>query len=271
MGKKETKYIFHLYRTDGKSLILNPLESSDKLRAALETQDVEGRYGAEPPVALLTTFRNDLYRSVEAAVRRFLSDARFVPRFLLSAGAFFAVFMILSYAVPDPILIVDELVAGVAAGIGVYLFLGRRDMGSDAAMKKRITLRNAVDQIKFVPSGFLARVERELQLTESGNLEEAVRSILEPDIALESEHAGEGDANPRVVARDRAEAAQFIQLLEEKYRFKRLRREEKVLRSYASRAGSDRGDSLRRWSDTNKLDIPLYAIYKRFKRTVERV
>ena len=131
-------------------------------------------------------------------------------------------------------------------------------------MKKRIALRNAVDQIKFVPSGFLARVEQELQRTESGNFEEAVRSILEPN-------GGPEQAKPQLAAEDRAEAAQFVQLLEEKYRFKRLRREEKVLRSYASRAASDRGDSLRRWSDTKKLDLPLYAVYKRFKRTVERV
>ena len=264
MGKNERRYIFHLYRTDGQSLILHPFANSDRLRSALETQEIEGRYGAEPPVALLTSFRNDLYRNVEVAVRRFLSDARFVPRFLISAGAFFASFMILSYAVPDPILIVDELLVAVAAGIGAYLFLGRRDMGSDAAMKKRIALRNAVDQIKFVPSAFLARVEQELQRTESGNFEEAVRSILEPN-------GGSEQAKPQVAAEDRAEAAQFVQLLEEKYRFKRLRREEKVLRSYASRAASDRGDSLRRWSDTKKLDLPLYAVYKRFKRTVERV
>ena len=266
MGKNDRRYIFHLYRTDGQSLILHPFANSDRLRSALETQEIEGRYGAEPPVALLTSFRNDLYRNVEVAVRRFLSDARFVPRFLISAGAFFASFMILSYAVPDPILIVDELLVAVAAGIGAYMFLGRRDMGSDAAMKKRIALRNAVDQIKFVPSGFLARVEQELQRTESGNFEEAVRSILEPESS-----GGPDQAKAHLAAEDRAEAAQFVQLLEEKYRFKRLRREEKVLRSYASRAASDRGDSLRRWSDTKKLDLPLYAVYKRFKRTVERV
>lgn len=259
MGKKERRYIFHLYRADGKSLILHPFLNSDRLRAALETQEIEGRYGAEPPVALLTSFRNDLYRSVEEAVRRFLSDARFVPRFLLSAGAFFASFMILSYAVPDPILIVDELLVAVAAGIGTYMFLGRRDLGSDAAMKKRIALRNSVDQITFVPSGFLERVEKELQRTESGDFEGAVRAILEEQ------------AKPQLAAEERAEAEQFVQLLEEKYRFKRLRREEKVLRTYASRAASDRGDSLRRWSDTKKLDLPLYAVYKRFKRTVERV
>jgi hypothetical protein len=209
---------------------------------------------------LLTTFRNSLYHSIEDAVRRFLADARFVPRFLVAAAAFFAVFLILSYAVPDPILIVDELAVGVAAAVGAYLFMGRRDMGSDAAMKKRIALRNAVDRITFVPSGFLARVERELQHTESGDFEELVHSILEPD-----------NANAPLDAQDRGEAAQFIQLLEEKYRFKRLRREEKVLRSYVARADTDRAGSLRRWSDTRKLDVPLYAVYKRFKRTVERV
>lgn len=266
MGKNERRYIFHLYRTDGQSLVLHPFENADRLRSALETQQIEGRYGAEPPVALLTSFRNDLYRSVEEAVRRFLSDARFVPRFLLSSGAFFASFMILSYAVPDPILIVDELLVAIAAGIGTYLFLGRRDLGSDAAMKKRIALRNAVDHIKFVPSGFLARVEQELQRTEGGDFEAAARSILE----LESNGEQEG-AKTQLAAEERAEAAQFVQLLEEKYRFKRLRREEKVLRTYASRSAADRGDSLRRWSDTKKLDLPLYAVYKRFKRTVERV
>ena len=162
------------------------------------------------------------------------------------------------------------MLLGAAAVIGTYLFMGRRDLGSDAAMKKRIALRNSVDRIKFVPSAFLSRVEQELRRTESGNFEEAVRAILDPDKSFDRD-AETGGAMAAPAEAERAEVAQFVLLLEEKYRFKRLRREEKVLRSYASRAASDRGDSLRRWSDTKKLDLPLYAIYKRFKRSVERV
>ena len=250
-------FIFHLYRGDGQSLILSPFDDPDQLRNALEIDEIEGRYGAEIKVELLTSFRNQLYRDVEAAVRKHLADIRFTPRVLLASAAFFVTFIVMSRIV-DPVFLIDEFLLGIAAAVGTYIYMGRRDMASDAAMQKRVALRNAIDKVKFVPSSFVKRVEEELHKTESGDATAIARDIVGPA------NAGE------LADSDSAEAQQFVRLLEEKFKFKRLRRDEKALQKAAAQP-SGTSESVRRWWDMRKVDAPLYAIYRRFKRTVEKV
>ena len=254
---RRREFIFHLYRADGRSLILSPFDNPERLRSGLEIDEIEGRYGEEIKVELLTSLRNQLYRDVEAAVRKHLADVRFAPRLFVSAAVFFAAFLIMSRALPA-IYLIDDLLVAVGGAVAAYFYMGRRDMASDAAMKKRVALRNAVDKVKFVPSHFVKRVEQDLHRTESGDPNEIARAIVDPATIEEIADA------------DSDEARQFVQLLEDKYNFKRLKREEKALLKAAKAPAAD-GDSVRRWWDVRKVDAPLYAIYRRFKRTVERV
>ena len=254
---RRREFIFHLYRADGQSLILSPFDNPERLRSGLEIDEIEGRYGEEIKVELLTSFRDQLYRDVETAVRKHLAEARFAPRLFISAAVFFAAFLVMSRLLPA-IYLIDDLLVAIGGAVATYLYMGRRDMASDAAMKKRVALRNAVDKVKFVPSKFVERVEQELHRTESGNPNEIAQAIVGPGVA-----DGIADA-------DGDEARQFLRLLEEKYKFKRLRREEKALLKAAEEPAAD-ADSVRKWWDVRKVDAPLYAVYRRFKRTVEKV
>jgi hypothetical protein len=255
MSQKDRIYLFHIFRKDGTSLFLNPFGSPDKFVSGLERSEVEGRYGMEPRVEALTMFRNELYRQIEVGVRNWLSDARFVPKFLISAAVFVLIYFFMSFVIRDPLPVIDEIAIGLAAAVVVFLLLGRRDMNSKVATKKRLDLRVIVDRITFRESGFVKLVEEALHRNETGSMEEVVRQIVDPV---------RQELDPEV----REEAAQFIRALESRFDFKKLEREERSLKRIMGRSRGDLNKSFARLVESKKYDFPLYAVYKSFKKTV---
>jgi hypothetical protein len=255
MPDKDRIYLFHIFRKDGTSLFLDPLGGPDKFVNALERSEVEGRYGMEPRVEALTMFRNELYRQIEAGVKNWLSDARFVPKFLISAAVFVAVYFFMSFVARDPLPVIDEIAIGLAAAVVVFLLLGRRDMNSKAATKKRLDLRVIVDRITFRESAFVKQVEEALHRNETGSMEEVVQQIVEP---------ARQELEPEV----REEAAQFIRALESRFNFKKLQREERSLKRILGKSPGELNKSFARLVQSKKYDFPLYAVYKSFKKTV---
>jgi len=251
MAEAEKSYLFHIHRKDGSSLFLHPLYPPDKVVEALEKGPLEGRYGREPRVEALTGFRDELYRQVELGVRHWLADLRFIPKFLIAAGAFVVAYVFFSAVVRDPLPVIDEVVLGIAAAVASFVLLGRRDLASRRAAKKRLDLRLVVDRISFRESEFVKRVEEALHSAEGEGVVEVVRRIVEP--LEQGSEPGDGD---------QAEAAQFVGLLERRFNFRKLEREEPGLRRLAARREAARLLAVR------KVDFPLYAVYKRFKRTV---
>lgn len=255
MTDRETIYIFHLFRKDGKSLILHPFSTSERLLSCLEHNKLEGRYGKEPRVESLTLFRNELYRMIENAVRNWVSDLRFIPKFLISTGVFLVMYFLLSYVIRDPIPVIDEIALSLAGGIITYFLIGRKDMSSDRAMKKRVGLRTGVDQIQFRESDFIKKVEATLFKNESERIEEVIRFIIKPQ-------------QQELSAPERDEATQFLRVLESRFNFKKLKKEERILKKYVEDVEKNRGYlSLKKLAESKNLDFPLYAVYKSFKRT----
>jgi hypothetical protein len=255
MPDKDRIYIFHVFRKDGSSLFLDNLGRAEKLVGVLERSSVEGRYGMEPRVEALTMFRNELYRQIEAGVRDWLSDVRFIPKFLISALAFVVLYFFLSFVVRDPLPVIDELAFGLAGAVVVFILLGRRDVNSKTATKKRLDLRVIVDRITFRESNFAKQVEEALHRNESGEIEEVIRQIVEPV----SQDLGE---------EVREEAAQFIRALESRFNFKKLQKEERVLKRVMGRNPGRLNKDFARLLESKKYDFPLYAVYKSFKKTV---
>lgn len=253
MSEKQRLFLFHVFRTDGSSLFLHPFNRPEKIVRQLETSTLEGRYGREPRVEALTLLRNELYRRVEQGVKSWMSDVRFIPKFLIAALAFIVAYFFMSYVVRDPLPVIDEVAIGLAAAVTVFLLLGRRDLASKAAMKKRIDLRVLVDRVVFRESDFVKLVEEALHRTEGGSGEEIVRSIVEP---VQQELGEEY----------REEAAQFIRSLENRFDLRRLAREERTLRRLLRSAVP--GAGLSRPVNQKKYDFPLYAVYKSLKKTV---
>jgi hypothetical protein len=249
-------YVFHVRRKNGVSLFLHPFTSPARLVGLLPDGVIVGRYGAEPVVEALTLLRNELYHMVDTAVRQWIGEQRFIPRFLITTGAFLAVYFITSYFIRDPLPMIDEVLLSVAASVIVFLWLGRRYARSSLATRRRVELRAAVDRISFTESAFVKRVEAVLHDNEAQEAE-AIRGIVTPD-----EHA--------LDAQERDEAVYFVGMLESRFDLKRLRREEKVLKRFLDAGRPPGGEQrIRRWLEIQKLDAPLYALYKGYKRTVQ--
>lgn len=258
--EKPTAYLFHVLLKDGESLLLDPFRGVERLESTLAERTVEGRFGTEPRVEALTLYRNELYRAVDAAVRRWLSEKRFIPRFLASAGVFVLAMFVMAYVFRGglPIPVIDELAIALGASVVAYLAIGRKELASEMATRKRVALKNAIDRITFVPSQFLVRVEEALRRYETENLEGLVSEILDP-------------ADEPLDEPERTEAAEFVRLLEDQFNYARLRKGERELKNFLAERGAERGTNLRKWAESQRLNFPLYAVYKRFKRTVERV
>ena len=258
--EKPTAYIFHVLLKDGESLLLDPFRGVERLESILAERTVEGRFGTEPRVEALTLYRNELYRAVDAAVRRWLSEKRFIPRFLASAGVFVLAMFVMAYVFRGglPIPVIDELAIALGASVVAYLAIGRKELASEMATRKRVALKNAIDRITFVPSQFLVRVEEALRRYEAENLEGLVSEILDP-------------ADEPLDEPERTEATEFVRLLEDQFNYARLRKGERELKNFLAERGAERGTNLRKWAESQRLNFPLYAVYKRFKRTVERV
>ena len=255
--RKDQALIFHLFRKDGGSLIVHPFVNPEKLLQCLENRVIQGRYGAEPRVEALTLLKNDLYRLIETGVRNWLSEMRYIPKFLISAGIFIVVYFFMSFVVRDPVPVIDELAIALGASILTFVLIGRRDIKSDMAAKRRLAHRTAIDRISFTESHFVEELERHLHENESGTLDAVVQRILDPNDRLE------------IDASEQDEARQFVKACEAMFQLQNVKKDEKMLKRYLERAS--RGESaqdIKKWAESRKIDFPLYAVYKRFKRTV---
>lgn len=159
MDLVSTHSLYHLRRSDGTPVFIHPFYRPGSLIALPPNASLSGHYGNEPRVESITMLRNDLYRFVERDVRDWVAERRFIPRFLLSAGTFFLVYVGLFIAVPDPLPFFDEAIIGVGAAILVFAMLGRRFEQSKVASSRRIALRNKVDSVVFSEDPFTRELE----------------------------------------------------------------------------------------------------------------
>lgn len=259
MGKKSEVIIYHLYRKDDSSLFLHPFEEDEKLVDTLENAEVIGKYGREPRVEAMTMFRNELYRVIEDKVNSWISEVRFLPKFLISAGIFLATYFILAFVIRDPLPVIDELAIGLAVSIGAFFLIGRRDRRSDMSLKKRVSLRSAVDRIHFSADPFVKEVEDALQQAEEKSADDIVESIFDPL----KYPLNEGE---------KKDAEHLTHYLKKQFSSRDLKRKEKIISRIAkARKGGKSTPFLNSLGDVKKTDLPLFAIYTRIKRSFESV
>ncbi|MBT3276017.1 MAG: hypothetical protein HN368_22910 [Spirochaetales bacterium] len=259
METKENITIFHIYRKDGTTLFLHPFENPNKLLSVLKKADVQGKFGREPRVESLTMFRNDLYRMIEAAVKSWVLEVRFIPRFLVSAGSFLLAYLFLSFVIRDPIPIIDEILIGGGIALVVYYMLGRRDQRSSLALKKRVELRTAVDRIVFKEDPFVREVESALQLNETEGKEKVLKQMLD-------------NVSTQFSIEDHGDAEQMLSYLEKRFSSKEYKKKEKFISRTRARAALEKDvEVLSRWSDSRKIDVSLFDVYRRVKKSYRQV
>lgn len=254
MAKRtEPIHIFHLYRKDGTAVFLHPFRKTDKLHTLLEKCEIEGHYGHEPRVESLTLFRNELYRLIEQEVRAWVADARFIPRFLLSSGVFLVSYLFLSIVVRDPLPILDEIAISFGLSIAAYVLLGRKDMQSEGALKRRIALRTSVDAIVFTENEFVKRIEDELIAREGQKPDMLVAELMKP-------------GNNLVVEGHEDEAAQMVRHFEELFQMSDFKKTEKRIKRLERDGGDHDQAAISKWLESHKVDVPLLSLYVQLKR-----
>jgi hypothetical protein len=172
-------YVFHIKKADGSGVFLHPLDEFDKIVSQHASFQLAGRYGNEPVVESFTLLRNTLYRSVEESVDNIIMESRFIPRFLGSAVVFIIAYFFFSFAIRDPIPLVDEILLGLAAATVFYIIKGRKYKKSDAAVRLRVFYRGMIDNITFVQSKFVLLVESLIYAINSKTIEEIAGQIYE--------------------------------------------------------------------------------------------
>lgn len=224
----------------------------------MEEKELKGRYGKEPRVEALTMFRNVLYRIIEDGVNDWIGEKRFLPKFLVASGVFLFGYLFFTLVVRDPLPILDEIAIAIAAGIGVFYLLGRRDKQSDPAMKKRIALRTKVDRIVFESSRFVRRMEELLSESEEGPREDILLNLVDtPKEDLSSE--------------EKEEAKQFILALQKYLGGSESKKHAKFLKKFSDQNVEERRrriEGLTEWMNKKKVDLSLYMLYLRAREMV---
>jgi len=254
MDKNQKVVLFHLYREDGSALFLHPFDSLDKFLEIVSKTEIMGKYGDEPRVESLTIFRNDLYRMIEDAVNSWITEKRFIPRFLISSAIFLVAYLGMSLIVRDPLPMIDEILIAVAAALGSYFLLSRRDRNSSEALKRRVALRTKVDRIVFSEDSFVKEVEEFLHHNEATEKEKLLESMMIP---------GEKSFRPE----DIDDAKQLIRYLERRFSGKDFRKQERLIKKLSGvNHSSAELESLSKWVETKKVDLSLFATYTRIKK-----
>ncbi|MDR1894194.1 MAG: hypothetical protein LBQ61_05805 [Spirochaetales bacterium] len=251
-------FIFHLTRRNGLPLILHPFndeaflqEWGDRLQKG-EALVLLGCYGAEPRVDSLVFFRNEVYQHIEQHVERWMQEKRFIPRFLFSAGVFLLAYFFAAIVIRDPLPLLDEILIAGGAAAGAYFLLGRQIKSSQAAVARRICLRDAADKIVFNYSPLLHRLEDLLQENEQLAPAELFKRLLAGDGVLESwGEPGEEEAR---------QLGDLLGYLNKRFKTRGGEKLEKILA--ARKKTLPRGPAGRIY----RTDMPLFSLYAKLKR-----
>lgn len=141
---------FIIRRSKGAPLYLTPFV--DPKKAGSWDSDEEIRWYASTG---LTSHEKDdalftLYTQIDRGVDRWIQDARYLPRLLISAAVFLITYFFFSLAVRDPVPMVDELVIASGLALGTAIWLSRKDKKSEMAMKRRLEQKQNASRSDFV-------------------------------------------------------------------------------------------------------------------------
>ncbi len=234
--------IFHLQRKDGTPLLLHPFDDPALFLKLDADTVISGRYGKEPRPESVTMLRNELYRKVETAVKSWITEKRFIPRFLASSALFMVLYFFFSLVVRDPLPMIDELAISLGGSLFLYFVLSRRATGSKEAASKRIMLRERIDSILFIHDPLVEEAEKVLTSLEAQSPDELTDRLTE----------GAGTA----MEGDREVRDQLAAYLSKLFTNRAYKRQERVLNK------SPQSDRI--YLDM-KLDLPLYGLYRILK------
>ncbi|PKL12436.1 MAG: hypothetical protein CVV52_10085 [Spirochaetae bacterium HGW-Spirochaetae-8] len=143
------KSCFILRRDHGPSIYLTPFQAINTSSTWNEEEEITWFSSS----ALSTHEKDDalfsLYMQIDRGVDRWIQDARYIPRLLMSAAVFLVTYFFFSLAVRDPLPMVDELLISSGVSVAFAMYLTKRDKKSEMAMKRRMELKQNASRSDF--------------------------------------------------------------------------------------------------------------------------
>jgi hypothetical protein len=266
---KPALYIFHIGREGARPSFLHSLKEGGEFISRLETYSIHGRYGKEPRVESITLLRNDLYGLAETALRQWVAELRFIPRFLISAAVFLAVYFFASFVIRDPLPMIDELLIAGGASAITYLLVGKRFLSSRTAEEKRNDLHTIIDGIAFAESPFVARAEELLAAFDAYKREELLRIYNAARAGRKEAGVGETSSLLDLLPEWEEEAQALESCLAAVFQEKGVKNFDKRLEKKISPQMEKTVLALDRLISATRIDFPLFVFFTVLCRALE--
>ncbi len=143
------KSCFVLRRDHGPSLYLTPFQTITSAASWKEDEEIKWFSSSQLPTKDKDDALYVIYTQIDRGVDRWIQDARYLPRLLLSASVFLITYFFFSLAIRDPLPMVDELLIAGGVSVGLAVYLSKRDKKSDMAMKRRLELKQNASRSDF--------------------------------------------------------------------------------------------------------------------------
>jgi hypothetical protein len=235
----------------------------------LERGEIKGLYGSDPDISQVFELRDYMYSLLDGAVRQWVGDARFIPRFLLSAVVFLIVYFGLTLGIARSIPVVTALVVSLAVGIAGYFLLSRRDIRSEAVLDRRIALRSRVDSIRFEESEFAHLIEARLAVYDGMDSEDLMEILGTDDDDLVDDYPDEAFQLYRYLRKMFSRYEVWDELFLRVSPVRTLGGGAlRGVRPAAVPVATERLENLRRKVSAGKIDLPLYALYMQLRAGV---
>lgn len=143
------KSCYVLRRDHGPSLYLTPFQTITSSGSWKEDEEIKWYSSSQLPTKEKDDALYIIYTQIDRGVDRWIQDARYLPRLLISASAFLVTYFFFSLAIRDPLPMVDELLIAGGVSVGLAVYLSKRDKKSDMAMKRRMELKQNASRSDF--------------------------------------------------------------------------------------------------------------------------
>lgn len=135
---------------EGRLISLGPWKKPLEALTVLDRPGpLEARYGQDLDPGDLALLKLRWTQDLEASLKAWAGEVRFLPKFLISALVFLGVYWFLTLAVRDPLPLIDELVFGLAAAGATFWLWDRRGSWPERFKARAEAARQRLDTLVF--------------------------------------------------------------------------------------------------------------------------
>ncbi|MFA7108415.1 MAG: hypothetical protein WC162_04670 [Sphaerochaetaceae bacterium] len=160
---------YYIQREDKEDLILSPFMNPQEAPKWEMLEKVQWISSGMVEANQIKELDNIAYLQIEKGVNLESQEEKYYSRLFMSAGVFIVVYFVMSFAIRDPIPILDELGLASIATWGTWRYLKKRNNQGEMSLKKKLELKSRISEASSEISPFVGTVENYLDNLRSVN------------------------------------------------------------------------------------------------------